>query len=37
MEYERLIEFYPRAGYRVVQIPKLDVKERVKFVIEEVD
>ncbi len=29
MEYERLLEAYPRYGYRIIELPKTSVKERV--------
>jgi predicted ATPase len=32
-EYERLLKSYPRYGYQILEIPKVSVKERLKFVI----
>lgn len=32
-EYERLMKFYPQSGYRIVELPKISVKERAQFVI----
>ena len=34
-EYERLIEYYPKCGYQVIEIPKAAVSERVKFILSE--
>lgn len=32
-EYERLLTFYPRAGYQMIELPKVSVSERIQFVI----
>jgi len=32
-EYERLLKFYPKNGYQIVEIPKVNVKERFRFLI----
>ncbi|MEJ0063372.1 MAG: AAA family ATPase [Alphaproteobacteria bacterium] len=31
-EYERLTAFYPKCGYRILEIPKTGVQERLRFV-----
>lgn len=33
IEYERLLKFYPQHGYRIVELPKTSVKERVEFIL----
>lgn len=32
-EYERLLESYPKYGYRLIELPKINVTERVKFIL----
>jgi predicted ATPase len=32
-EYDRLMEFYPKCGYSIIELPKVSVKERVKFIL----
>lgn len=32
-EYEQLLKFYPRSGYKILVIPKFSVKERIQFVL----
>ena len=32
-EYERLIEYYPKCGYQIIEIPLIGVSERVKFIL----
>lgn len=32
-EHERLLQFYPRCDYQVLEIPKVSVAERVKFIL----
>lgn len=34
-EYERLIEFYPRCGYQIIELPKVSVSERLDFILSE--
>ncbi|MBA2650780.1 MAG: AAA family ATPase [Tatlockia sp.] len=31
--YEREVEFYPKCGYQIIEVPKQSVKERVKFIL----
>ena len=31
-EYNRLLESYPRYGYRLLELPKVSVEERIKFI-----
>lgn len=33
MEYERLIKFYPKCGYEVIEIPGTGLEERLQFII----
>ena len=33
VEYQQLIKFYAHSGYNIVELPKMSVKERFKFVI----
>lgn len=33
-EYNRLIEFYPKYGYQVIEVPKLSVAKRLKFIMD---
>jgi predicted ATPase len=35
-EYERLLEFYPRHGYSILEIPKASIKERVEWLLKQV-
>ncbi|WP_319518260.1 AAA family ATPase [uncultured Martelella sp.] len=35
-EYERLMAFYPKLGYRPVELPKADVETRVRFVLQQI-
>lgn len=32
-EYERLLKVYPQYGYRIVELPKVSVEERAKFIL----
>ncbi|MBN9231981.1 MAG: AAA family ATPase, partial [Legionella sp.] len=32
-EYEQISKFYPNCGYQIIKLPKVNVKERVKFMI----
>ena len=32
-EYERLMKFYPRCGYQIIELPKVTVDERLKFIL----
>jgi predicted ATPase len=36
-EYNQLLNFYPKQGYKIIEIPKINVKERVKFIISNVN
>ena len=31
-EYQRLVEGYPKFGYKIIEIPKINVTDRVKFI-----
>lgn len=33
IEYERLLEFYTKIGYSIVQIPKVDISARAQFIV----
>jgi predicted ATPase len=35
-EYKRLLKFYPRQGYSIIEIPKDSVKERVEWILKHV-
>ncbi len=35
-EYERLMKSYPEYGYHTLELPKISVKERVKFVLDSI-
>lgn len=32
-EYERLVEFYPKYGYQIIELPKVTVNERLQFIL----
>lgn len=32
-EYERLLQYYPQYEYRIIELPKVSVKERAQFVL----
>lgn len=32
-EYERLLEFYPKYGYQIIELPKVTVNERLTFIL----
>lgn len=34
-EYDRLIDFYPRCGYQIIELPKVSVSERLEFILSE--
>jgi predicted ATPase len=33
-EYGQIIKFYPKHGYDIIELPKLSVKERIKFILD---
>ncbi|TNB49700.1 ATPase [Martelella lutilitoris] len=35
-EYERLMDFYPKLGYRPVVLPKADIETRIRFILQRV-
>ncbi len=35
-EYERLLDFYPKLGYRPVLLPKADIETRTRFILQQI-
>ena len=36
-EYNRLLKFYPQSGYRIINLPKITIEDRLQFMLSKIN